>query len=431
MPALATANPDQDAMALIVQKYGGTSVGSVERIRNVARRVARYHREGHQLVVVVSAMAGETNRLLGLARELAPDPAPRELDVVAATGEQVTIGLLAIALKEMGLAAKSYTGGQVRVLTDSAHTKARILEIDGDRMRHDLAAGTIVIVAGFQGIDAAGNITTLGRGGSDTSGVALAAALKADECQIYTDVDGVYTTDPRIVPEARRLASVTFEEMLEMAGAGSKVLQIRSVEFAGKYKVPTRVLSSLTDPALPVADEAAAGTLITFEEDPHMAMEKAVISGVAFNRDEAKITVHDVPDRPGIAYAILGPIADANIDVDVIVQNVGHDGMTDMTFTVHRSDYPKAVKILQDQVKPHIKCRAVSGDERIAKVSIVGMGMRSHAGIAARMFRTLAEEGINIQMISTSEIKITVVIEEKYTELAVRVLHKAFELDQA
>jgi aspartate kinase len=417
-------------MGLIVQKFGGTSVGSIDRIRNVARRVAKWKAAGHDLVVVPSAMAGETNRLIALAKELQPTPDPRELDVVATTGEQVTIGLLCMALMQLGVKARSYTGWQVKVLTDSAFTKARIVSIDEDSIRKDLGSGVVVVVAGFQGVDEQGNITTLGRGGSDTSAVALAAALKADECQIYTDVDGVYTTDPRLVPAARRLQSVTFEEMLEMAGAGSKVLQIRSVEFAGKYKVPTRVLSSLTDPALPLAEEARSGTLITFEEDPHMAMEKAVISGVAFNRDEAKITVHDVPDRPGVAYAILGPIADASIDVDVIVQNVGHDGMTDMTFTVHRSDYSKAVKILQDQVKPHIKCRAVSGDERIAKVSIVGMGMRSHAGIAAHMFRTLAEEGINIQMISTSEIKITVVIEEKYTELAVRVLHKAFELDQ-
>jgi aspartate kinase len=417
-------------MALIVQKFGGTSVGSTERIRNVARRVAKWKAAGHDLVVVPSAMAGETNRLLALAKELQGQPDPRELDVVASAGEQVSIGLLAMALLDLGVKARSYTGWQVRVLTDSAHTKARIVSIDEATIRRDLEAGYVVIVAGFQGVDQAGNVTTLGRGGSDTSAVALAAALKADECQIYTDVDGVYTTDPRLVPEARRLKSVTFEEMLEMASAGSKVLQIRSVEFAGKYKVPTRVLSSLTDPALPLEDEARAGTLITFEEDPHMAMEKAVISGVAFNRDEAKITVHDVPDRPGIAYAILGPVADANIDVDVIVQNVGHDGMTDMTFTVHRHDYARAVKILKEQVKPHIKCRDVSGDERIAKVSVVGMGMRSHAGIAARMFRTLAEEGINIQMISTSEIKITVVVDEKYMELAVRVLHKAFELEQ-
>jgi aspartate kinase len=418
-------------VALIVQKFGGTSVGSVERIRNVARRIAKWKAHGHDMVVVPSAMAGETNRLIALARELQPLPDPRELDVVASTGEQVTIGLLAMALIERGVKAKSYAGWQVRVLTDSAFGKARISSIDEERMRADLRSGHVVVVAGFQGVDAQGNITTLGRGGSDTSAVALAAALKADECQIFTDVDGVYTTDPRVVPEARRLRTVTFEEMLEMAGAGSKVLQIRSVEFAGKYRVPTRVLSSLTDPDLPVGEEAKAGTLITFEDDPNMAMEKAVISGVAFNRDEAKITVHDVPDRPGIAYAILGPIADASIDVDVIVQNVGHDGMTDLSFTVGRADYPRAMKILKGQVQPHIKCRDVTGDERIAKVSIVGMGMRSHAGIAAQMFRTLSEEGINIQMISTSEIKITVVIQEKYTELAVRVLHKAFELDQA
>jgi aspartate kinase len=418
-------------MALIVQKFGGTSVGSIERIKNVARRVAKWRAAGHDIVVVPSAMAGETNRLLALAREIQAQPDPRELDVVASTGEQVTIGLLTMALLELGVQARSYSGWQVKILTDSAFTKARITTIDESAIRRELAAGRVVVVAGFQGVDRDGNVTTLGRGGSDTSAVALAAALKADECQIFTDVDGVYTTDPRIVPEAQRLRGVSFEEMLEMAGAGSKVLQIRSVEFAGKYKVPTRVLSSLTDPALPVAEEARSGTLITFEEDPHMAMEKAVISGVAFNRDEAKITVHDVPDRPGIAYAILGPIAEANIDVDVIVQNVGHDGMTDMTFTVHRTDYARAVKILKTQVQPHIKCRDITGDERIAKVSIVGLGMRSHAGIAAQMFRTLAEEGINIQMISTSEIKITVVIEEKYTELAVRVLHKVFELETA
>ena len=417
-------------MALIVQKYGGTSVGSVERIRNVARRVAKWRRAGHDVVVVPSAMSGETNRLLALAAELQPHPDPRELDVVAATGEQVTAGLVAMALMECGVAARSYTGWQVKVLTDSAHTKARIMSIDDSRIRKDLAEGRVVVVAGFQGVDAEGNLTTLGRGGSDTSAVALAAALKADECQIYTDVDGVYTTDPRIVPEARRLHTVTFEEMLELASAGSKVLQIRSVEFAGKYKVPTRVLSSLTDPMLPVEQEARAGTLITFEEDPHMAMEKAVVSGVAAQRDEAKITVHAVPDKPGIAYAILGPIADANINVDVIVQNVSHDGMTDLSFTVSRGDLPRAMKILKGQVMPHIKCKEVSGDDRMAKVSVVGMGMRSHAGIAAQMFRTLAEEGINIQMISTSEIKISVVVDEKYAELAVRVLHKAFELDQ-
>jgi aspartate kinase len=417
-------------MALIVQKYGGTSVGSAERIRNVARRVAKWRRAGHDIVVVPSAMAGETNRLLALAAEVQALPDPRELDVIAATGEQVSAGLVAMALAEEGIQAKSYTGWQVKVLTDSAHTKARIVSIDDARIRKDLAAGRVVVVAGFQGVDAEGNLTTLGRGGSDTSAVALAAALKADECQIYTDVDGVYTTDPRVVPEARRLHTVTFEEMLELASAGSKVLQIRSVEFAGKYKVPTRVLSSLTDPMLPVAQEAQAGTLITFEEDPHMAMEKAVVSGVAAQRDEAKITVHAVPDKPGIAYAILGPIADANINVDVIVQNVSHDGMTDLSFTVSRGDLPKALQILNGQVKPHIKCKEVTGDDRMAKVSVVGMGMRSHAGIAAQMFRTLAEEGINIQMISTSEIKISVVVDEKYAELAVRVLHKAFELDQ-
>ena len=417
-------------MTLIVQKFGGTSVGSVERIKNVARRVAKWKAAGHDIVVVPSAMSGETNRLIALAKQIQPQPDARELDVIASTGEQVAIGLLSMALIEAGVKARSYAGWQVKVLTDSAFAKARIIEIDDAAIRRDLKAGYVVVVAGFQGVDAQGNITTLGRGGSDTSAVALAAALKAAECQIFTDVDGVYTTDPRIVPEARRLATVSFEEMLEMASLGSKVLQIRSVEFAGKYKVPTRVLSSLTDPMLPVEQEAKAGTLITFEEDPHMAMEKAVISGVAFSRDEAKITVHNVPDRPGIAYAILGPIADANIDIDVIVQNVSHDGMTDLSFTVGRSDLAKGLKILKDQVQPHIKCREVSGDERIAKVSIVGLGMRSHAGIAAKMFRTLAEEGINIQMISTSEIKCSVVIEEKYLELAVRVLHKAFELEQ-
>ncbi len=417
-------------MALIVQKYGGTSVGSAERILNVARRVAKWKRAGHDVVVVPSAMAGETNRLLALAAEVQPHSDPRELDAVAASGEQVSAGLVAMALMECGVPARSYAGWQVKLLTDSAHTKARIVAIDDARIRASLAQGRVVVVAGFQGVDAEGNVTTLGRGGSDTSAVALAAALKADECQIYTDVDGVYTADPRIVPEARRLHSITFEEMLELASAGSKVLQIRSVEFAGKYQVPTRVLSSLTDPMLPVEQEAKAGTLITFEEDPHMAMEKAVVSGVAAQRDEAKITVHAVPDKPGIAYAILGPIADANINVDVIVQNVSHDGMTDLSFTVSRGDLPRAMKILNDQVKPHIKCKEVTGDDRMAKVSIVGMGMRSHAGIAAQMFRTLAEEGINIQMISTSEIKISVVVDEKYAELAVRVLHKAFELDR-
>ncbi|MEW5864148.1 MAG: aspartate kinase [Pseudomonadota bacterium] len=417
-------------MALIVQKYGGTSVGSVERIRNVARRVAKWRAAGHQVVVVPSAMAGETNRLIALAKEIQAHPDPRELDVVAATGEQVSAGLLAMALLEIGVKARSYAGWQVRILTDSAFTRARILTIDEERLRRDLAVGTVPVVTGFQGVDAAGNVTTLGRGGSDTSAVALAAALRADECQIYTDVDGVYTTDPRIEPHARRLHTITFEEMLEMASLGSKVLQIRSVEFAGKFKVPTRVLSSLTDPMIPVAEEAQSGTLITFEEDPHMAMEQAVVSGVAAQRDEAKITVHGVPDRPGIAYGIFGPIADAGINVDVIVQNVSHDGMTDLSFTVARGDLARAMKILNEQVRPHIHCRDITGDDRMAKVSIVGMGMRSHAGIAAKMFRTLAEEGINIQMISTSEIKISVVVDEKYAELAVRVLHKAFELDQ-
>jgi len=417
-------------MALIVQKFGGTSVGSAERIRNVAQRVAKWRNAGHDIVVVPSAMAGETNRLLALAAELQAQPEPRELDVVAATGEQVSAGLLAMALIEHGTPARSYAGWQVAVLTDSMHNRARIVKIDETRIRRDLAAGRVVVVTGFQGVDGEGNITTLGRGGSDTSAVALAAALKADECQIYTDVDGVYTADPRIVPEARLLHTVTFEEMLEMASAGSKVLQIRSVEFAGNFKVPTRVLSSLTDPMRPLEQEARAGTLITFEEDPHMAMEKAMVSGVAAQRDEAKITVHSVPDKPGIAYAILGPIADAGINVDVIVQNVSHDGMTDLSFTVSRGDMARALKILKEQVKPHIGCKEVSGDDRMAKVSIVGVGMRSHAGIAAQMFRTLAEEGINIQMISTSEIKISVVVDEKYAELAVRVLHKAFELEQ-
>jgi aspartate kinase len=411
-------------MALIVQKYGGTSVGSTERIRSVARRVARFHGEGHQLVVVVSAMSGETNRLLALAQELSGDPDPRELDVIAATGEQVTIGLLAIALKELGLKARSYTGGQVRVLTDSAFTKARILDIDVAPLRKDLADGTVIIVAGFQGVDAEGNITTLGRGGSDTSGVALAAALEADECQIYTDVDGVYTTDPRIVPEARRLERITFEEMLEMASLGSKVLQPRSVEFAGKYKVKLRVLSSFDDPA-----STSAGTLITFEEDE--TMEQAIISGIAFNRDEAKISLMGVEDRPGIAYAILGPVAAANIDVDIIVQNIGASGHTDFSFTVNRAEYKKALDVLDGEKGKGFTAREIIGDNRICKVSLVGIGMRSHVGIAARMFKALAEEGINIQMISTSEIKTSVVIDEKYLELAVRQLHRAFELDQA
>ena len=407
-------------VALIVQKYGGTSVGSPERIKNVAQRIAKYKAQGHQVVVVVSAMSGETNRLIALAKEIQSNPDPRELDVVISTGEQVTIGLLAMALKELGLKAKSYTGAQVKILTDSAFTKARIVSIDEENMRNDLDNGNVLIVAGFQGMDEEGNITTLGRGGSDTTGVAIAAALNADECQIYTDVDGVYTTDPRVVPEARRLKSITFEEMLEMASLGSKVLQIRSVEFAGKYKVKLRVLSSFA--------EEGEGTLITFEENDKM--EQAIISGIAFNRDEAKITVLGVPDKPGIAYQVLGPVADANIDVDMIIQNVGVDGTTDFSFTVHRNEFAKAMDMLKNQVQPHIGARAVVGDDKTAKVSVVGVGMRSHVGIASKMFRTLAEEGINIQMISTSEIKISVVIDEKYLELAVRVLHKAFDLEQ-
>src|SRR5450830_1012551 len=408
-------------MALIVQKYGGTSVANPDRIRNLARRVARYKALGHQIVVVVSAMSGETNRLIALAKEIMPEPDPRELDVMVSTGEQVTIGLTALALMDLGIKAKSYTGAQVRIVTDSAFTKARILHIDEERIRADLNAGNVVVVAGFQGVDEQGNITTLGRGGSDTTGVALAAALKADECQIYTDVDGVYTTDPRVEPNARRLKSITFEEMLELASQGSKVLQIRSVEFAGKYKVKLRVLSSF--------EEEGEGTLITFEENDNM--EQPIISGIAFNRDEAKITVLGVPDRPGIAYQILGPIADANIDVDIIIQNTGADGTTDFTFTVHKNELNKALDILRDKVQGQIGAREISGDDKIAKVSIVGVGMRSHVGVASQMFRTLAEEGINIQMISTSEIKIAVVIDEKYMELAVRVLHKAFELEEA
>jgi aspartate kinase len=414
-------------MALIVHKYGGTSVGSVERIKNVARRLAKWQRAGHQLVVVVSAMSGETNRLIALAKDIQASPDPRELDVVASTGEQVTIGLMAMALKDLGLKAKSYTGWQVHVLTDSAFTKARIVEIDEKKIRADLAAGNIVVVAGFQGADEFGNVTTLGRGGSDTSAVALAAALKADECLIYTDVDGVYTTDPRIVPEARRLSTVTFEEMLEMASLGSKVLQIRSVEFAGKYRVKLRVLSSLTDAEVPLEEEAGSGTLITFEEDT--VMEKAVISGIAFTRDEAKITLTRVPDRPGIAYQILGAIAEANIDVDMIVQNISVEGMTDFSFTVARSEYARAMDVLNTKVKDHIGATNIIGDPKICKVSVVGIGMRSHVGIASQMFRTLSEEGINIQMITTSEIKISVVIDDKYLELAVRALHKAFGLE--
>ena len=415
-------------MSLIVHKYGGTSMGSVERIKNVARRVAKWHAAGHQMVVVPSAMSGETNRLIALAKEIQDQPDPRELDMLASTGEQVSVGLLAMALQAIGVPAVSYAGWQVPVRTDNAYTKARIESIDDARVRADLQAGRVVIITGFQGVDPEGNITTLGRGGSDTSAVAVAAALAAEECLIYTDVDGVYTTDPRIVPEARRLARITFEEMLEMASLGSKVLQIRSVEFAGKYRVKTRVLSSLTPPDIDLATEAESGTLITFEEDEQM--EKAVISGIAFNRDEAKITVTNVPDRPGIAYQILGPVAESNIDVDMIIQNASVGGNTDFSFTVHRNEYQKAMAVLNDSVKAGINAGDIVGDPKIAKVSVVGIGMRSHVGIASLMFRTLSQEGINIQMISTSEIKISVVIEDKYMELAVRALHKAFELEQ-
>ena len=415
-------------MSLIVHKYGGTSMGSIERIQNVAKRVAKWMRAGHQVVVVPSAMSGETNRLLGLAKELSSSPNPRELDQIAATGEQVSSGLLAIALQEQGIDAVSYSGWQVTVHTDSAYTKARIMGIDDAKIKKDLDAGRAVVITGFQGVDPQGNVTTLGRGGSDTSAVAVAAALKADECLIYTDVDGVYTTDPRVCEDARRLDHITFEEMLEMASLGSKVLQIRSVEFAGKYTVKTRVLSSLTDPLIPLDQEMKSGTLITFEEDT--TMEAAVISGIAFARDEAKITVIDVPDRPGIAYQILGPIAEANIDVDMIIQNQSVEGKTDFTFTVPRADYQKALDLLKKSVQAHIGAKDIMGDPKVSKVSVVGVGMRSHVGVASKMFRTLSEEGINILMISTSEIKISVVIDEKYMELAVRALHKAFELDQ-
>jgi aspartate kinase len=420
-------------MALIVHKYGGTSMGSTERIRNVAKRVAKWARAGHQMVVVPSAMSGETNRLLALAKDLSPvSTTPdfqRELDMIASTGEQVSVGLLAIALQAEGMPAVSYAGWQVPIATDSSYTKARIQSIDDQRVRADLAAGKVVVITGFQGVDGEGNITTLGRGGSDTSAVAVAAALKADECLIYTDVDGVYTTDPRIVPEARRLNSISFEEMLEMASLGSKVLQIRSVEFAGKYRVPMRVLSSFTPWDIAIDEEARSGTLITFEEDAKM--EQAVVSGIAFNRDEAKISLLGVPDKPGIAYQILGPVADANIDIDVIIQNVSHDGKTDFSFTVHRNDYARTMELLKSTVVPSTGAAEVSGDTKICKVSIVGIGMRSHVGVASRMFKALSDEGINIQMITTSEIKTSVVIDEKYMELAVRALHKAFDLEQA
>ena len=419
-------------MALIVHKYGGTSMGSTERIRNVAKRVAKWHRAGHQMVVVPSAMSGETNRLLGLAKELAPSKASisyeRELDMLASTGEQASSALLAIALQAEGLESISYAGWQVPIRTNNAYTKARIESIDDARVRADLDAGKVVIVTGFQGMDDAGNITTLGRGGSDTSAVAVAAAMKAQECLIYTDVDGVYTTDPRVVPEARRLKTVSFEEMLEMASLGSKVLQIRSVEFAGKYRVPLRVLSSFTPWDIDIHEEAASGTLITFEEDEHM--EQAIVSGIAFNRDEAKIALRGVPDKPGIAYQILGAVAQANVDVDMIIQNISKDGKTDFSFTVNRGDYAKTMDLLRASVIKGLGVEDLEGDTKICKVSIVGIGMRSHVGIASKMFRALSEEGINIQMISTSEIKTSVVIDEKYIELAVRALHKAFDLDQ-
>jgi aspartate kinase len=419
-------------MALIVHKYGGTSMGSTERIRNVAKRVAKWARAGHQMVVVPSAMSGETNRLLALAKELAPtrqtEALCRELDMLASTGEQVSVGLLAIALQAEGLEAVSYAGWQVPIRTNSAYTKARIVSIDDRKVRADLAAGRVVIITGFQGLDDKGNITTLGRGGSDTSAVAVAAAMKADECLIYTDVDGVYTTDPRVVPEARRLHTVSFEEMLEMASLGSKVLQIRSVEFAGKYRVPLRVLSSFTPWDIDIDQEARSGTLITYEEDEKM--EQAIVSGIAFNRDEAKISILSVPDKPGIAYNILGAVADANIEVDMIIQNISKDGKTDFSFTVNRNDYARAVDLLKTKVMGALGTDNLVGDTKICKVSIVGIGMRSHVGIASKMFRALSEEGINIQMISTSEIKTSVVIDEKYMELAVRALHRAFDLDQ-
>ena len=417
-------------MSLVVHKYGGTSMGSIERINNVARRVAKWVKAGHQVVIVPSAMSGETNRLLGLAKEINPNAAdlcPRELDMIASTGEQVSVGLLAIALQSIGVDAISYTGWQVPVRTNDAYMKARIESIDGVRVRKDLDAGRVVIITGFQGIDQHNNITTLGRGGSDTSAVAVAAAIKADECLIYTDVDGVYTTDPRVVGTARRMDKITFEEMLEMASLGSKVLQIRSVEFAGKYQVKTRVLSSLTDPDIDINEEANSGTLITFEEDE--SMEKAIISGIAFSRDEAKITLDQVPDMPGVAYKILGPIADANIDVDMIIQNQSKNGTTDFSFTVNRNEYNKAMELVNNVIAPSVGAVAVIGNDKVAKVSAVGIGMRSHVGVASKMFNTLSQAGINLQMISTSEIKISVIIEDKFMELAVRELHRVFDLE--
>ncbi|NOX91192.1 MAG: aspartate kinase [Gammaproteobacteria bacterium] len=409
-------------MALIVQKYGGTSVGSVERIGHVAEKIAAFGAQGYKVVVVVSAMSGETNRLMELATAIQPQPDCRELDVLLSTGEQVTIALLAMALKKCGVAARSFTGGQVCIRTDAAYNKARIVDIDEQRVSEALAANEVVVVAGFQGVNEHGDITTLGRGGSDTTAVALAAALKADECQIYTDVDGVYTTDPRIEPKARRLDRITFEEMLEMASLGSRVLQIRAVEFAGKYNVPLRVLSSFEDIAV-----EQTGTLISYEGED---MEKALISGIAFNKDEAKLTVQGVPDHPGVAYQILGPVGAANIEVDMIIQNVGADGTTDFTFTVHRNDFQRTQAVLE-QVAKDLGAREVSADDKIVKISLVGVGMRSHAGIASQMFEILANEGINIRMISTSEIKVSVVVDEKYLELGVRALHSGFGLEQS
>jgi len=409
-------------MALIVQKYGGTSVGSIERIECVAEKIRVFAKQGHKVVVVVSAMSGETNRLMELATAIQPQPDGRELDVLLSTGEQVTIALLAMALKKKSVAARSFTGGQVCIRTDDAHNKARIVDIDQQRVSEALDANEVVVVAGFQGVDEHGNITTLGRGGSDTTAVALAAALKADECQIYTDVDGVYTTDPRIEPKARRLDRITFEEMLEMASLGSKVLQIRAVEFAGKYNVPLRVLSSFGDVAV-----EQTGTLISYEGE---GMEQALISGIAFNKDEAKLTVQGVPDHPGVAYQILGPVGAANIEVDMIIQNVGADGTTDFTFTVHRNDFQRAQTVLE-QVAKDLGAREVNADDKIVKISLVGVGMRSHAGIASQMFEILANEGINIRMISTSEIKVSVVVDEKYLELGVRALHSGFGLEQS
>ena len=408
-------------MSILVQKFGGTSVANPERIKAVAEKVAKFASQGHKIVVVVSAMSGETNKLINLAQEMMSSPDPREMDSIVSTGEQVTSGLTALALINLGIKAKSYAGHQVKILTNKSHSKARIENIDSKIIKQDLNEGFVVVVAGFQGSDIEGNITTLGRGGSDTTAVALAASIKADECQIYTDVDGIYTTDPRVVPEARKLDSITFEEMLEMASLGSKVLQTRAVEFAGKYKVKLRVLSSF--------QSSGEGTIITFEDKKNM--EDPIISGIAFNRDEAKITILGVPDMPGIAYQILGPVAESNIDVDMIIQNVGQDGLTDFTFTIHQDDMKKTLTILNEKVKDHVKAREISGDNKIAKLSIVGVGMRSNVGVASKMFRTLAEEGINITTISTSEIKISVILKEKLLDKAVKSLHKIFDLETA